>query len=178
MSQNNISKKANIGPNVKMGSFNIIEENVTIENGAEIGNYCHLRSGVVIKKGTRLMDYVELRNNTVIGEDCYVDSKVSSSGNVIVNNNVTLRYDTILAKGVEIGSHSYICPRVMTNNLNSGGVEIGGAKIGENCFIGTNAVLQHGITIGENVIIGAMSFVHTDCNANSTYVGIPAKKIK
>ena len=67
---------------------------------------------------------------------------------------------------------------VMTNNLNSGGIEIGGAKIGENCFIGTNAVLQHGITVGNNVIIGALSFVHKDCEAESTYVGIPAKKIK
>ena len=101
-----------------------------IEDDVEIGNYCHLRSGVVIKKRTRLMDYIELRSNTVIGEDCYVDSKVSSSGNVIVKNNVTLRYDTILARGVEIGAKTYICPRVMTNNLNSGGIEIGGAKIG------------------------------------------------
>ncbi|MEE3145252.1 MAG: DapH/DapD/GlmU-related protein [Bacteroidota bacterium] len=178
MSQNNISDKAIIGKNVKIGSFNIIEENVTIEDDVEIGNYCHLRSGVVIKKRTRLMDYIELRNNTIIGEDCYVDSKVSSSGNVIVKNNVTLRYDTILARGVEIGAKTYVCPRVMTNNLNSGGIEIGGAKIGENCFIGTNAVLQHGITVGNNVIIGALSFVHKDCEAESTYVGIPAKKIK
>ena len=87
------------------------------------------------------MDYIELRNNTIIGEDCYVDSKVSSSGNVIVKNNVTLRYDTILARGVEIGPKTYVCPRVMTNNLNSGGIEIGGAKIGENCFIGTKEEL-------------------------------------
>ena len=178
MTQNIISEKAKIGNNVRLGSFNIIEENVTIEDDVQIGNYCHLRSGVIIKKKSRLMDYVELRNNTTIGEDCYVDSKVSSSGNVIVNNNVTLRYDTILARGVEIGANTYVCPRVMTNNLNSGGAEIGGAKIGENCFIGTNAVLQHGITIGENVIIGALSFVHIDCEKNSTYVGIPAKKIK
>ncbi|MDC0460007.1 hypothetical protein OAM07_04555 [Crocinitomicaceae bacterium] len=178
MGQNIISDKSHIGKNVKLGSFNIIEENVTIEDDVEIGNYCHLRSGVIIKKNSRLMDYIELRNNTTIGEDCYLDSKVSSSGNVIVNNNVTLRYDTILARGVEIGANTYVCPRVMTNNLNSGGVEIGGAKIGENCFIGTNAVLQHGITIGKNVIIGALSFVRMDCEENSTYVGIPAKKIK
>ncbi len=178
MSQNVISDRAKIGKGVKIGHFNIIEDDVSIENDVEIGNYCHLRSGVIIKKRTKIMDYVELRNNTIIGEDCYVDSKVSSSGNVVVHNNVILRYDTILARGVEIGANSYLCPRVMTNNLNSGGIEIGGAKIGNNCFIGTNAVLQHGIQIGNDVIIGALSFVNKDCDSKSTYVGTPAKKIK
>ena len=64
----------------------------------------------------------------------------------------------------------------MTNNLDTGGTQIGGANIGENCFIGTNAVLQHGITIQNDVIIGAMSFVNKDCDPKSTYLGVPATK--
>ena len=65
----------------------------------------------------------------------------------------------------------------MTNNLNTEHQQIGGAKIGNNCFIGTNAVIQHGINIGNNVIIGSMAFVNKDCDTNSTYIGIPAKKL-
>ena len=122
------------------------------------------------------MDYIELRNNTTIGEDCYLDSKVSSSGNVIVNNNVTLRYDTILARGVEIGANTYVCPRVMTNNLDSGKTQIGGAKIGKKCFIGTNTVLQHGIEITDGVTTGSMSFVNKDITEKGIYFGNPAKK--
>ena len=137
-----------------------------------------LKSGVKIGRNTVLMDYIELRSGTIIGDDCYIDSRVSSSGNCIVENNVTVRYDSILARGVKIGQGSYVCPRVMTNNLNTEKEQIGGAQIGRNCFIGTNAVLQHGLNIGDNVVIGSMSFVNKDCLANSTYIGIPAKRIE
>ncbi|MFM7636628.1 MAG: acyltransferase, partial [Crocinitomicaceae bacterium] len=70
----------------------------------------------------------------------------------------------------------YVCPRVMTNNLNTSKLQIGGAKIGADCFIGTNAVIQHGIIIGDNVTIGSLAFVNKDCEANFVYVGIPAQK--
>ena len=172
---NVISPKAKIGENLKIGNFCIIEDGVTIGDNVTIGNYCHLKSGVTIGDETILMNYVELRSNTRIGNKCYVDSKVSSSGNVVVGNNVTLRYDTILARGVEVGDNTYICPRVMTNNLNTTGNQVGGAKIGANCFIGTNAVLQYGITLADHVIIGAMSFVNKDCVSGATYIGIPAR---
>jgi acetyltransferase-like isoleucine patch superfamily enzyme len=117
-----------------------------------------------------------MRDKTIIGENCYIDSRVSTSGNCTVGNNVTLRYDAIIARGVEIGDNTYVCPRVMTNNLNTEKKQIGGAKIGANCFIGTNAVLQHGITIGEGVTIGSMTFVNIDCEEKSKYYGIPAKR--
>jgi serine acetyltransferase len=64
----------------------------------------------------------------------------------------------------------------MTNNLNTDQEQIGGAKIGKNCFIGTNAVIQHGITIVEDVTIGSMSFVNKSITEAGTYIGIPAKK--
>ena len=173
---NIISERAIIGSNFKIGNFCIIDEDVIIGDNVEIGNYCHLHKDVKIGNNTKIIDYVELRNNTRIGENCYVDSRVSSSGNVLVGNNVSLRYDTILAREVEVGDNTYICPRVMTNNLDTGRIQIGGAKIGKNCFIGTNTVLQHGIVLEDNVITGAMSFITKDCEANGVYIGVPAKK--
>ena len=123
-----------------------------------------------------IKNYVELRKNTIIGSDCYIDSRVSTSGNCKIGNNVTLRYDTIIARGVEIGDGTYICPRVMTNNLDSGKTQIGGAKIGKKCFIGTNTVIQHGIEITDNVTTGSMSFVNKDIKEKGIYFGNPAKK--
>ena len=89
---------------------------------------------------------------------------------------MTLRYDVIIARGVEIGDGTYICPRVMTNNLDSGKTQIGGAKIGKKCFIGTNTVLQHGIEITDGVTTGSMSFVNKDITEKGIYFGNPAKK--
>lgn len=174
---NLVSDKAIIGENVKFGSFNIIEDDVFLGDNVEIGNFCHLKAGVVIGKNTRLMNYIELRPDTVIGEDCYIDSKVSSSGKVNVGNMVTLRYETILARGVVVGDGCYLCPRVMTNNLNKEKDSIGGAKIGANCFIGTNAVLQYGISLGDNTVVGAMSFVNKSFSDKKVLIGIPAKEM-
>ncbi len=164
--------------NKKIGQYNVIGSNVKLGVNVTIGNFCVLHDGVIIGDNTVIKDYVELRSGTHIGSECIIDSRVSSSGNCKIGNGVTLRYDTIIARGCEIGDNTYVCPRVMTNNLDSGGQQIGGAKVGENCFIGTNAVLQHGIVIGNDVTIGAMSFVNKDCEDNSVMIGTPAKKIE
>lgn len=49
--------------------------------------------------------------------------------------------------------------------------------IGNNVFIGMNAVITRGVTVGDNVIIGAGSVVTKDCEADSVYAGNPAKRI-
>lgn len=49
--------------------------------------------------------------------------------------------------------------------------------IGNNVFVGMNAIITRGVTIGDNVIIGAGSVVTKDCEAGSVYAGSPAKKI-
>tara|TARA_B100000131_G_C18116837_1_gene611557 strand:+ start:658 stop:1149 length:492 start_codon:yes stop_codon:yes gene_type:complete len=156
----------------------IVDEGAVIGKNVVIGKFCIIDDGVVIGDNTVVKNYVELRSGTIIGESCYVDSRVSTSGNCKVGNNVTLRYDSILARGVEIGDNTYICPRVMTNNLNEKKDGVGGAKIGANCFIGTNVVLQHGITVVDESIVGSMSFVGKDIVESGVYVGTPAKKIK
>lgn len=155
-----ISSKAKIGENV------------------EIGNYCVIEDDVIIGNGTVIKHYVELRKGTVIGKDCFIDSRVSSSGNCKIGDRVTLRYDSIIARGVEIGDDTYVCPRVMTNNLDTGKEQIGGAKIGKSCFIGTNTVLHHGIKLGNNVITGSMSYVNKDIPNNEIWFGNPAKFFK
>lgn len=49
--------------------------------------------------------------------------------------------------------------------------------VGNNISIGMNTVILPGITIGDNVIIGACSVVTKDVPSNSIVVGIPAKQI-
>ena len=50
--------------------------------------------------------------------------------------------------------------------------------IGNNCWIGGNTTILPGVTIGDNVTIGAGSVVVTDIASNSVAVGNPAKIIK
>lgn len=53
----------------------------------------------------------------------------------------------------------------------------GKVTIGNNVFIGMNAVILKGTTIGDNVIIGAGSVVTGDIPANSVAAGNPARVI-
>ena len=156
MTNSIISSKAQLGKNVKIGAFCIIEDDVIIGDNTVIKNY------------------VELRSGTKIGNNCLIDSKVSSSGNCIIGNNVTLRYASIIARGAIIEDNVYISPKVMFNNLNEDQNQIGGALIKKNTFIGTSSVLHHGICIGENSIIGTLSFVNKDIPDNEIWYGNPA----
>ena len=62
----------------------------------------------------------------------------------------------------------------MTNNLNTEKDSIGGAHIGKHAFIGTSSVLQHGISIGDHSVIGALSFVNKDVPDHEVWFGNPA----
>ena len=172
-----ISRRASFGVNCKVGAFCFICDDVVVGDNVVIGDYCKISKNVTIKDNTVIQSYVEIRENTEIGTDCYIDSYVAFSGQSVIGNRVSLRYASIIARGVVIGDDTYVCPRVMTNNLDSKRKSVGGAHIGKNCFIGTNAVINHGVEIGDNVTIGSLSFVNHNCVSGLTYIGIPAREL-
>lgn len=143
-----------------------IEYNNIIHEECTIGDNATIRSNV------------ELRSETKIGDDAYVDSGVKSSGENIIGDDVTLRYSSIIARGCEIGDEVYICPQVMTNNVDQHGDEIGGATVGKGSFIGTQTVLGAGVEIPPGTVIGSNSMVPHDIEEKGVYVGTPVKKIK
>ncbi len=49
---------------------------------------------------------------------------------------------------------------------------------GRNCWIGSNARIQKGVTIGDNSVVAACSVVTKDVPANSIAAGNPAKIVK
>lgn len=54
---------------------------------------------------------------------------------------------------------------------------VGCIEVMDNVFIGTDAVIMPNVRIGSNVIIGAGAVVTRDCESNSIYAGVPAKRI-
>ena len=50
--------------------------------------------------------------------------------------------------------------------------------IGDGCWIGANVTILPGVTIGRGTVVGAGSVVVKDLDANSVYVGNPARKIR
>lgn len=54
----------------------------------------------------------------------------------------------------------------------------GPITVGNNVFIGNNAIILPGVTIGDNVVIGAGAVVSKDIPSNSVAAGLPAKVIR
>jgi len=157
---NSIHKSFKHGMNCSFGKFCIIEEDVIIGNNVTIENY------VLLKKGTR------------IGNDCFIDSYVRSSGENKIGNKCTIRYGATIAKDVFIADGVFISPNVMTIYSDPNGNHGISTYIGNNVFIGTAAVIRNSITITDDVVIGAMSYVNMDCKKHGgLYVGQPAKLI-
>jgi acetyltransferase-like isoleucine patch superfamily enzyme len=73
---------------------------------------------------------------------------------------------------VQIGSH---CSIYSLSTIDS---KEGKVVLKKNCKIGTHSVIMPNVTIGENAIIGAFSFVNKNVPDNVMVYGVPAKIIK
>ena len=81
-----------------------------------------------------------------------------------------------ITHGVIILTHDYAWSVIKVMDGSVLGAQ-SSVNIGNNVFIGMNAVITRGVTIGDNVIIGAGSVVTKNCESNSVYAGNPARRI-
>ena len=144
--------------------MNQIHESFRQGENFKIGVFNHIHEGVVVGDNTTIMSFTEIRGGTIVGDDCYIDSGVSFSGENRIGNRVTIRYKSILARGVIIEDDVFISPQVMFVKIpfkeegkDSHTIVKEGAKIG------TGAIIMPGIIIGRGVIIGAGAIVTKDC---------------
>lgn len=101
-------------------------------------------------------DKLELGYKTDIGAFTYINAK----------NGV------VIEDCVQIGSH---CSIYSVSTIDD---KEGQVILKKNCRIGSHSVVMPGVTIGENSIIGAFSFVNDDIPDNVVAVGVPAKVIR
>lgn len=115
--------------------------------------------------------YCDYGTNIVLGKNFYANhnlvildyAKVVIGDNVFVGPNCTITCAghpidyKIRNKGLE-----YALPII----------------IGDNVWIGANVCILPGVTIGNNVVVGAGSVVNKDIPSNSIAVGVPCKTIK
>ncbi len=87
-----------------------------------------------------------------------------------------------ITEGVKILTHDYAwsvfkCMNISCDYVGSILGASGHVDIGNNVFIGIDCIITRNVKIGDNVIIGTGSVVTKECEANSVYAGVPAKKI-
>ncbi len=109
--------------------------------------------------------------------------------NIEVGDNFFANYNLIILDvgKVRIGKNAQIAPNVAIYTAGhpihpesrNSGYEYGiSVTIGDNVWIGGNAVIMPGVTIGDNVVIGAGSVVTKDIPANVIAAGNPCRVIR
>jgi len=87
-------------------------------------------------------------------------------------------YTVILAQqGVTIEDKVQVGPGVKILSISTIDGKQGKVTIKRNARVGANSVVMPGVTIGENAVVGALTFVNCDIPANETWVGTPAHKL-
>jgi acetyltransferase-like isoleucine patch superfamily enzyme len=85
---------------------------------------------------------------------------------------INAKNGVVIEDYVQIGSHCSIYSISTIDNKE------GTVVLKKNCKIGSHSVIMPGVTIGENSLIGAFSFVNRDVPANILAFGVPAKVVK
>jgi carbonic anhydrase/acetyltransferase-like protein (isoleucine patch superfamily) len=115
--------------------------------------------------------------NVIIGKDCYIGPGAALRGDwgqIIIEDGCNVQENctihmfpgvtVLLKEGAHIGH----------------GAIIHGATIGKNCLVGMNAVIMDNVHLGDESIVGALSFIKEGeiIPNRSLIVGNPAKIIK
>lgn len=127
-----------------------------------------------------------------IGEGCYIEPPLHANWGgrhvhfgrgVYANFNLTLVDDT----HIYVGDHTMFGPNVtvataghpVLPELREQGYQYNApVRIGRNCWIGAGVVIVPGVTIGDNVVVGAGSIVTKDLPDNVVAVGNPCEVLR
>ena len=82
---------------------------------------------------------------------------------------INSHYGIEIQDGVQVGSHCSIYSHSSIDDKK------GKVILQKNCRIGTHSTIMPNVTIGENSIIAAYSFVNKSIPKNQIWAGVPAK---
>lgn len=127
-----------------------------------------------------------------IGEGCYIEPPLHANFGgrhvhfgkwIYANYNLTLVDDT----HIYVGDETMFGPNVtlataghpIDPTLRARGLQYNlPIRIGRNCWLGAGVIVMPGVTIGDNVVIGAGSIVTKDIPSNVVAVGNPCRVLR
>jgi acetyltransferase-like isoleucine patch superfamily enzyme len=167
-----------------------IDDSVTLFRGTIINNSNNDINNIVIKRNSWIGGMIvsfPMGGKIEIGENCYIGDMTR----IYAMKNITIGDNVLIAHNVNIhdsNSHS-IYPETRKGELpyirknghpdsNIFNIEIAPIKICDNAWIGYNACIMKGVTIGEGSVVAAGSVVTKDVPPYTVVAGNPAKVIK
>ena len=156
-----------------------ISGQVKIGNNVYIGDHVSL----IVEKDAVL----EIAENSFIGENCYIKC---FGGKVLIGKDVSINSKSYIngCGGITIGDNTRIGTQsiLIASNHKFGEPDLlvkdaitkQGVSLGQNIWLGARVTVLDGVTIADDSVIGACSLVSKPLPESGVYVGIPTKKIK
>ena len=127
-----------------------------------------------------------LGDYSVIESFCCINNAV---GDVVIGDHTRIGLHNTVIGPVTIGSHVNLAQGITVTALNHNfeepnkrideqGISTSAVTIEDDVWIGTNAVILPGVTIGNHSVVAAGAVVTKDVPPHSLVAGIPAKVIK
>jgi sugar O-acyltransferase (sialic acid O-acetyltransferase NeuD family) len=101
------------------------------------------------------------------GKGCILAAGVILTTGITLGDFVIVNLATTIGHDVYIGKYSSVMPQCSVS---------GNVRIEERCFVGSGSRILQGLTLGVNSIMGAGAVLTKNFDANSTLIGIPARK--
>lgn len=113
--------------------------------------------------------YTDCGKNITIGKNVFFNSgcKFQDQGGIVIDDGVLIGHNVVLATL----NHGF-APEERHDLLPAS------IRIGKNVWIGSNATILPGVTIGDSAIVAAGAVVAKDVPANAIVGGVPAKVIR
>ena len=131
----------------------------------------------VVHESSFVHPLAAVTGNVIIGKNCYIGPGAAIRGDwgeIILEDGVNVQENCTVhmfpGKSIVLKESAHV----------GHGAVIHGANLGKNCLIGMNTVIMDDAQIGDECIVGAMSFVkaNTVFPERSLILGNPAKVIK
>lgn len=147
-----VSNKANIGENVNIGPFCVVDEHVSIGDGCELISHVVVSGHTTIGSNNRIFPFASIGHEP---QDLKFHGEPSE---VVVGDNNTIRESVTINPGTEGGG--------MLTKIGNGNLLMAYAHVAHDCLVGNevimanNATLAGHVTVEDGAIIGGMSAIH------------------
>lgn len=150
-----ISSQADIGGDVEIGAFAIVESDVTVEAGSKIAAHA------ILKTGTRIGRSVTVESFCVIGglpQDLSFDASLNTYAKIgdrtVVREGSTINRATLEGGATSVGEDCFLMALTHLGH---------DCRVGDRVVIGNNSLLGGFVTVGDDAFLGGASGIHQFC---------------
>jgi sugar O-acyltransferase (sialic acid O-acetyltransferase NeuD family) len=104
-----------------------------------------------------------------IGDGTFIAAHAIVAPAAVLGDGVIVNHGTIVDHECVVGSYCHLAP---------GATLAGNVRVGERVLVGAGANILPGISIGDAAVVGAGAVVTADVPTQTTYVGVPARRIR